>query len=139
MDATYLNNDIIRDDAAGVIYTPFVKDGRVGYRCERPAVSATESLDSLRSRIPEWKWPDVPADADADALRAILAEIDGAGAQVEYIYFNPTNDSSGAASPDVFVYQGTTGDPSKDAPLHFYNVFGGTDGVPDSRQAPLNP
>ena len=36
-----------------------------------------------------------------------------------YIYLNPSGDSDGG-TPDVFVYQGVTGDPAQDAALHYY-------------------
>lgn len=39
-----------------------------------------------------------------------------------YLYFNP---SSGGDSPDLFVYEGEHGDPSKDIPLTFFGFPAG--------------
>lgn len=43
--------------------------------------------------------------------------------KVSFIYLNP---STGGGSPDVFVYQGETGDPFHDSPVCFLTP----DGVP---------
>lgn len=43
------------------------------------------------------------------------------GGQEEFIYLNATTDSDGD-KPNVFVYQGTSGDPAHDGALHHYVV-----------------
>lgn len=49
--------------------------------------------------------------------------------RVEYLYLNPSTDDGMDGGPDggpgnnVFLYQGTTGDPAEDAPHHFYYIF----------------
>lgn len=40
--------------------------------------------------------------------------------QTHYIYLNP---SESEGSPDVFLYQGTHGNPAADYPEHFYAPF----------------
>jgi len=42
--------------------------------------------------------------------------------RVEYIYLNPSHDSDGDVEPDVFIYQGRTGNPGDDTPLCFFTV-----------------
>lgn len=42
--------------------------------------------------------------------------------RVEYIYLNPSQGDD-AGQPNVFVYRGEHGDPSRDASCHFYDVF----------------
>lgn len=42
--------------------------------------------------------------------------------RVEFIYLNASSESDDG-QPNVFVYHGTAGCPSQDAPAHFYNVF----------------
>ena len=41
--------------------------------------------------------------------------------KVEFIYLNPSVDDD-AGEPNVFVYQGEYGDPSRDGPVHHYLV-----------------
>lgn len=41
--------------------------------------------------------------------------------RTEYIYLNPT-DQSDDGKPNVFLYQGPTGDPVWDTPQHFYPI-----------------
>lgn len=41
----------------------------------------------------------------------------------EYIYLNPSTDDTNGV-PNVFVYQGTHGDPALDGAEHYYPVFG---------------
>jgi hypothetical protein len=38
-----------------------------------------------------------------------------------FIYLNPSDESDDGV-PNVFVYMGTTGDPTQDAPLHHYVI-----------------
>lgn len=42
---------------------------------------------------------------------------------VEYLYFNPSNTDTGEDVPNVFVYHGATGDPSRDGAAHHYLVL----------------
>lgn len=42
--------------------------------------------------------------------------------RVEFIYLNPSSETDDG-QPNVFVYHGEHGCPSKDAPAHFYEVF----------------
>ena len=46
--------------------------------------------------------------------------IDG---KVEYIYLNPS-DEEPDDTPNVFLYQGTTGEPGYDGPQHHYLIEG---------------
>jgi hypothetical protein len=41
------------------------------------------------------------------------------GSRETFIYMNPTTDSSGSPSPDVFVYEGIENDPAEDEPVAF--------------------
>jgi hypothetical protein len=44
------------------------------------------------------------------------------GLPTQYIYFNPI-DHTGGDVPNVFVYQGTEGDPCCDTPIHHYRIW----------------
>jgi hypothetical protein len=40
---------------------------------------------------------------------------------IEYIYLNPSEEETDD-TPNVFLYQGATGDPAEDAPQHHYLI-----------------
>lgn len=42
---------------------------------------------------------------------------------VEYIYLNPSNNEDNSDVPNVFIYQGTEGDPAFDSAFHHYTVL----------------
>jgi hypothetical protein len=57
---------------------------------------------------------------------AIGFRVERGGHPDEYIYLNPSDDTDDG-QPNVFVYQGTAGDPNCDGPQHFYMVQEGNE------------
>jgi hypothetical protein len=51
--------------------------------------------------------------------------------RVKWIYFTPTDDSSGSDSPDVFVYEADTPTWAEGSPICFINTLTGEEGDPD--------
>jgi hypothetical protein len=44
------------------------------------------------------------------------------GRPLDFVYFNPSDNSEGEAGDDIFVYRGTVGDPAEDKPLCFIDT-----------------
>jgi hypothetical protein len=45
------------------------------------------------------------------------------GSATQCIYMNPSDHSDDGDTPNVFVYQGSEGDPSVDTPIHHYTIW----------------
>jgi hypothetical protein len=57
------------------------------------------------------------------------------GSPSQYIYFNPS-DHTDDDVPNVFVYQGTEGDPCADTPIHHYCIWPEPGPIADDAQSP---
>jgi hypothetical protein len=63
---------------------------------------------------------------DGHAIGYKVTRDDG---KVEYVYLNPSGNDDGSDDPNVFVYSGEHGDPSRDSPhVHIVQRFGAEDG-----------
>jgi hypothetical protein len=57
------------------------------------------------------------------------------GSSSQYIYFNPSDHTDGDV-PNVFVYQGTEGDPCADTPIHHYCIWPELGPIADDAPSP---